>query len=96
LHKDEFDQKKKNAHSSGVPTLHGDLVGELSSRGNESYWKSNAFLKELADRELMNREGKLTTIIFIRCLNSKGHEVSGYIDYAQRLKTDDFKGFVLS
>ncbi len=29
-------------------------------------------------------------IIFIRHRNSKGQEISGYIDYAHRLKTEDF------
>jgi hypothetical protein len=30
------------------------------------------------------------TIIYIRDTNQKGQEVSGYIDYAYRLKTEDF------
>lgn len=34
------------------------------------------------------RNGKLATIIFIRDVNSRGHEVSGYIDYGHRLTTD--------
>ena len=37
----------------------------------------------LAQREEAVRNGKLTTIIFIRDLNAKKQEVSGYIDYAQ-------------
>ena len=32
----------------------------------------------------------MTTIIFIRDKNGNGQEVSGYIDYAQRLRTEDF------
>lgn len=47
-------------------------------------------LQELASREEFVRSGKLTTIIFIRHFNSKKQEISGYIDYAQRLRTDDF------
>jgi hypothetical protein len=31
------------------------------------------------------------SIIFIRMRNSKGHEISGYIDYANRLETEDFR-----
>ncbi len=31
------------------------------------------------------------TIIFIRDTNHKGQEISGYIDYAHRLKTEDFE-----
>lgn len=36
------------------------------------------------------RNGKLTSIIFIRDKNAKGQEVSGYIDFAHRLKIEDF------
>lgn len=36
------------------------------------------------------RSGKLTTIIFIRDFNNKGQEVSGYIDLAHRMRTEDF------
>lgn len=32
------------------------------------------------------RAGKLTSIIFIRDKTASGQEVSGYIDYAHRLK----------
>ncbi|KAG5207787.1 hypothetical protein JEQ12_017551 [Ovis aries] len=31
------------------------------------------------------------SVIFIRDKNSRGQEVSGYIDYAHRLKTEDFE-----
>lgn len=31
------------------------------------------------------------TVIFIRDRNSHGQEVSGYIDYAHRLKIEDFE-----
>ncbi|XP_010626906.1 cilia- and flagella-associated protein 299 isoform X2 [Fukomys damarensis] len=47
------------------------------------------FLKALAMREEDNRSGK--SVIFIRDKNSYGQEVSGYIDYADRLKTEDFE-----
>lgn len=45
----------------------------------------------LAQREEAVRNGKLTTIIFIRDLNAKKQEVSGYIDYAHRLKTENWE-----
>jgi len=48
-------------------------------------------LKALAQREEAVRNGKLTTIIFIRDLNAKKQEVSGYIDYAHRLKTENWE-----
>eukprot|EP00071_Canis_lupus_P035806 XP_022269363.1 uncharacterized protein C4orf22 homolog isoform X4 [Canis lupus familiaris] len=49
------------------------------------------FLKALALREEDNRNGKVSTVIFIRDRNSHGQEVSGYIDYAHRLKIEDFE-----
>jgi hypothetical protein len=36
-------------------------------------------LQALADREQNNRDGKMTTIIFIRDKNSKGEEISGCV-----------------
>jgi hypothetical protein len=35
----------------------------------------------------------MTTIIFIRDKNSRGQEISGYIDYAHRLKTEEFEPY---
>ena len=52
--------------------------------------RHSPFLQELANREELVRSGKLTTIIFIRHFNGKKQEISGYSDYAQRLRTDDF------
>jgi hypothetical protein len=54
---------------------------------------TDPFLVALADREELVRSGKLTTIIYIRTANGKGQEVSAYIDYAQRLKTDNFERY---
>ncbi|CAH8488749.1 unnamed protein product [Schistosoma haematobium] len=48
------------------------------------------FLRALAEREGSNRTGQMSTIIFIRDKNSRGQEISGYIDYAHRLKSEDF------
>ncbi|XP_044080610.1 cilia- and flagella-associated protein 299 [Neovison vison] len=49
------------------------------------------FLKALAVREEDNRNGKVSTVIFIRDKNPHGQEISGYIDYAHRLKIEDFE-----
>ena len=38
----------------------------------------------LAEREENVRNGRLTTIIYIRDKNGRGQEISGYIDYAHR------------
>ena len=48
-------------------------------------------LQALAQREGAVRSGKLTTIVFIRDKNEKGQEVSGYIDFAHRLKTENLE-----
>ncbi|XP_036619613.1 cilia- and flagella-associated protein 299 [Trichosurus vulpecula] len=60
----------------------------ITSAGKEL--KDN-FLKALAQREEDNRTGKVTSIIFIRDRNAHGQELSGYIDYAHRLKMEDFE-----
>lgn len=44
----------------------------------------------LSEREEMVRTGKLTTIVFIRDFNKLGQEISGYIDLAHRMRTEDF------
>ncbi|XP_055967404.1 cilia- and flagella-associated protein 299 [Sorex fumeus] len=49
------------------------------------------FLKALAAREEDNNTGKVSSVIFIRDRNSFGQEISGYIDYAYRLKVEDFE-----
>ncbi|XP_017784224.1 PREDICTED: uncharacterized protein C4orf22 homolog [Nicrophorus vespilloides] len=49
--------------------------------------------KELALRERANRLGILSTIIFLRNFTVGGFEVSGYIDYGDRLKHEDWKPF---
>ena len=49
------------------------------------------FLKALAEREEDVLNGKLMTIIFLRVEGK--HEISGYIDYAHRLKTENLKPY---
>nr|XP_047930387.1 cilia- and flagella-associated protein 299 isoform X1 [Anser cygnoides] len=51
------------------------------------------FLRALMEREEANRDGKLSSIIYIRDYNSRHQEVSAYIDYAYRLTTDDFEAY---
>lgn len=51
------------------------------------------FLRHLAAREELVRNGKLSTIIFIRDKNHKGQEISGYIDYGHRLKIENFEPY---
>jgi hypothetical protein len=74
----------------------------LSSAGKDL--SKSPFLQALAEREELVRNGKLMVfpflsdlfiylqcIIFIRDYNKKQQEVSGYIDYSFRLKTEHFE-----
>ncbi|CAL8247810.1 unnamed protein product [Merluccius merluccius] len=51
------------------------------------------FLKALAEREENNHNGILNSIIYIRDRNAGGQEVSGFIDYAHRLQSEDFEAY---
>ncbi|KAJ2952586.1 hypothetical protein O0L34_g6910 [Tuta absoluta] len=51
------------------------------------------FNRELAYRERANRIGILHTIIFVRQFTRGGYEISGYIDYAHRLLTENWAPF---
>ncbi|CAF0774815.1 unnamed protein product [Brachionus calyciflorus] len=88
LKREEFEARKLAAEANKQSKKNQQQI--LSSAGKNL--KDN-FLIELAKREEPNRTGKMTTILFIRDKNSKGQEISGYIDYAHRLKTEDFSGY---
>jgi hypothetical protein len=62
---------------------------KLASAGKDL--SKTPLLKALAQREEAVRTGKLATIIYVRDFNKKGHEISGYVDYAQRLRRTDFE-----
>ncbi|CAB3234597.1 unnamed protein product [Arctia plantaginis] len=51
------------------------------------------FTRELAVRERANRVGILQSIVFIRHFTKGGFEISGYIDYAHRLLTENWGSF---
>ncbi|XP_041854286.1 cilia- and flagella-associated protein 299 [Melanotaenia boesemani] len=92
LSREEFDERKAAAQAAETATSNAfynrSRPMTLASAGKEL--KDN-FLKALAEREEANRSGKMTSVIFIRDHNTLGQEVSGYIDYAHRLKTQDFE-----
>ncbi|XP_015110939.1 cilia- and flagella-associated protein 299-like [Diachasma alloeum] len=48
---------------------------------------------ELSLRERANRLGTLSTIIFVKIITKSGFEVSGYIDFAHRLRRENWKPF---
>ncbi|XP_066567812.1 cilia- and flagella-associated protein 299 [Amia ocellicauda] len=85
LTREEFETRKAAAEA-----LKRNQPKPLASAGKEL--KDN-FLKALAEREEANRSGKMTSVIFIRDKNSHGQEISGYIDYSHRLKTEEFEPY---
>ncbi|KAG5192890.1 putative flagellar/basal body protein [Tribonema minus] len=89
LQRDEFYARKKSLRDRA--TQKSNAPKQLASAGKNV--DSSPFLHALANREELVRNGKLTSIIFIRDKNSKGQEVSGYIDFAQRLKTENFEPY---
>ncbi|XP_061674468.1 cilia- and flagella-associated protein 299 isoform X1 [Syngnathoides biaculeatus] len=81
----EFEQRK--AASPSASRYHQNQTTMLASSG---YDIQDNFLRALAEREEANRMGKMTSLIFMRDANALGQEVSGYLDYAHRLQTQDF------
>lgn len=89
LKREEFEARKK---ADREKHLNRDVAPKpLSSMGKDL--SSRPLLAALAAREEMVRNGKLTCIIFIRDVNARGQEVSGYIDYAHRLKVEEFEPY---
>jgi len=87
IRREDFEMRKRMLHERTNNQKHS-VPRQLASI--ERDYTNYPFLQALASREELVRTGKLTTIIFLRDFNSKGQEVSGYIDLAHRLRTDDF------
>lgn len=88
LRREEFEARKQAAEASRLSKRSQQKT--LACSGKEF---KDPFLKALGQREEANRSGKMTSIIFIRDKNARGQEISGYIDYAHRLKTEDFEPY---
>jgi len=91
LKREEFEARKKAERErystrQGVPKLLASASLDMNGY---------PFLQALANREELVRNGKLTCIVFIRDRTNKGRgqEVSGYIDFAHRLKTEKFEPY---
>jgi hypothetical protein len=89
LKRDEFEARKKadkekHLHKEAAPKPLASMGKALADR---------PFLQALAAREELVRNGKLTCIVFVRDVNAKGQEVSGYIDFAHRLKTENWSPY---
>lgn len=88
MKRQEFDEKRREYEASKVARdVH---EGQLASEG---LTLQDPLLKALAEREACNRDGRVTTIIFLRNVNERNQEISGYIDFDQRLKTDAFQDY---
>jgi len=95
LSKEEFEKRKKE-NDLAKKAKQENIPKKLASA--EKDLTGFRFLQELADREEHVRNGRLTTIIFIRDVIHKGdkrREISGYIDYHYRLKTENFEDYFL-
>jgi len=90
LKRNEFEERKRVIEEARLSKLRA-APKALASAGKDL--GGFPFLASLAEREEMVRNGKLTTIIFIRDVNQNGQEVSGYIDYAHRLKLESFEPY---
>ena len=88
LSREEFEKRKEAAEIAKMEfNSHKPQV--LVSAGKDL--DHSPLLKALAVREEAVLNGKLSTIIFIRDTNSKGQEVSGYIDFGHRLRSDNLE-----
>ncbi|KAI5063278.1 hypothetical protein GOP47_0021825 [Adiantum capillus-veneris] len=86
--RDQFTKQKEALEQSRLQALQ-KVPKKIFSAGKDL--SGFPFLKALADREHAVRHGNMATIIFIRDYNPKGHEISGYIDYGERLKSEDLE-----
>ena len=70
--------------------LHREIAPRALAGAGRDY-TGRPLIAALAAREELVRNGKLSTIIFLRDMNPRGQEVSGYIDFAHRLKLDQWE-----
>lgn len=87
MKREEFEARKKAAENLRQAKIR-QAPQVLAHEGKDL--ANFPLLQALAEREKAVREGRLAVIIFIRDRNQKGQEISGYIDFAHRLKTEDF------
>lgn len=90
IKREEFEQRKEAAEQARQARLN-KKPKKLASQGKNV--EDQPLLQALKDREEAVRNGKLTTIIFIRDKNTKSQEVSGYIDYGHRLKVENMEPY---
>lgn len=90
LTREEFTARKKAAENSrGIARQRPAL--KLAGAGKDL--SGCPLLQRLAAQEEAIRSGRLMVIAFIRDRNSRGQEISGFIDIAYRLKNEDFEKY---
>lgn len=85
--KEDFDNKKREHEI----LENQEEVKEKPSYSEGKEFKEGSFLWHLQQREYEVRNGRKSTIIFIRYKDHNGKETSAYIDYRERLKNDNFE-----
>ncbi|XP_066137001.1 cilia- and flagella-associated protein 299 isoform X2 [Saccopteryx bilineata] len=80
----------KKTLTSASKDLQDNFLKALAVR-EEDNRNGKVSLKQLQTDSCYILKKQLASVIFIRDKNSHGQEVSGYIDYAHRLKTEDFE-----
>ncbi|KAH0574106.1 hypothetical protein SS50377_24051 [Spironucleus salmonicida] len=92
LKRDEFESAKREINSQKQRGQSYQTTNFASDGANVDEFP---FLFALKQREQLVKEGKLAVIVFLRDKNHSGQEISGYIDYGQRLKNEDCRGYFL-
>lgn len=87
LSRDEFEAARQLALAGPLKRKEAD---EQACSAGKTF--DDPFLDALAKREELVRTGKLATVIFIRDY-VRGQEVSAYIDYGHRLRTESFEEY---
>lgn len=77
--KQELQEQKTTKRSAQVPLAHINCDSSKSP-----------LMMKLAEIEDEVRNGQKTCLIFLRSINAKEQEISAYIDYADRLRTEDW------
>jgi hypothetical protein len=93
LKRADFEARTAAAASAAAAAARG---GEAAPRPLASAGAALAgrpFLQALAAREAALRARALASVAFLRARNARGQEVSGYVDLAHRLDTDDAEAY---
>jgi hypothetical protein len=85
--KDDFEKRKKEI----LMRDQEDEVKEKPLASEGRTFEPDSFLWHLQQREYDVRNGRKSTIIFVRYRELSGREISAYIDYRERLKVDNFE-----